>query len=210
MKTSTTDPRNYIELLEVFRIGLINGLVDKDEIIKWADSIIQQDEQPDSFIIELSLCCSMNINDVVSIINEFIGESKPVISGRVILGLAYRLYNEKRIVLRKVTSTIDWLTWHGEPTEKEKSLMYGLDEELNCAESGIYGTIEGVEEEVLLFLEIYKDFSIDNFSKWSEINKTIDQKAEDLVIRINAERDEMTAEYERQQAKKNWWKFWIK
>ena len=52
----TTNPRDFIELLEVFSIALTNGLIDKKEVIKWADNIITQDEKPDYFVIELSLC----------------------------------------------------------------------------------------------------------------------------------------------------------
>ncbi len=189
MKVQTTNIRDYIELLEVFHIGLTNGLLDKKEVIKWADNIIQQDEQPDYFVIELSLCGHRSINDIVSLINEFVGEPKPVVSGRVILGFAYRQYIKKLIPLRKVTAAIYWLVWQGELTETEKSFMYGLDEDLDCAESGIYGTVEAVEKETLRFIEIYKDFSIDNFDKWSEVNKTIDEKVKELSVIVNAERE---------------------
>ncbi len=208
MTVQTTNIRNYIELLEVFRIGLTNGLLEKEEVINWADQIIQQSAQPDYFVIELSLCGHKSINDIVSLINEFAGEPKPVVSGRVILGFAHRQYTKKLITLRKVTATIYWLVWQGELSETEKSFMYSLDEDLDCAESGIYGTVEAVEKEALRFIEIYKDFSIDNFNKWSEINTTIDKKVEELSVMVNAEREEIMKEHKRKTSKRDWWKFW--
>lgn len=203
----TTNIRNYIELLEVFHIGLTNGLLDKGEVIRWADNIIKQDEQPDYFVIELSLCGHKSINDIVSLINEFVGEPKPIVSGRVILGFAYRQYSKKAISLRKVTTAIYWLVWQREFTEAEKSFMYGLDEDLDCAESGIYGTVEAVEMETLRFIEIYKDFSIDNFDKWGEINNVIDEKVKELSKIVIAEGEQIMNE-QRTTPRKHWWKFW--
>jgi hypothetical protein len=160
----------------VFQIGLTHGMLDKEEVIRWADNIIQQDEQPDHFVIELSLCGHKSINYIVSLINEFVGEPKPVVSGRVILGLINKQYVKKLIPLRKVTTAIYWMKELSELTETEICFMYWLDDNLDGAELGSYGTVEGVEIETLRFLEDYKDFSICNFDKWTEINKTIDEK----------------------------------
>lgn len=208
MTVQTTNIRDYIELLEAFRIGLTNGLLNKEEVIKWADNIIQQDEEPDYFVIELSLCGHKSINDIVSLINEFVGEPKPIVSGRMILGFVYRQYIRKRIPLRKVTAAMYWLNLEDHLTETEKGFMYGLDEDLDCAESGMYGTVEAVEKAAMRFIEIYKDFSIDNFDKWSEINRTIDEKVKELSVIVNAEREEIIKEHQRTTSKKVWWKFW--
>jgi hypothetical protein len=124
----TTNPKDFLELLEVFHIALSNGLLDKKEIIKWADEIIIKNSEPDYFIIELSLCGQKTTNDIISLLNEYIGEEKPQISGRVILGFLYRKYLDKQTTLKTVVGTIYWITWKTELPDEEKSFMYGLDD----------------------------------------------------------------------------------
>uniref|UniRef100_UPI00260FE01A hypothetical protein n=1 Tax=uncultured Mucilaginibacter sp. TaxID=797541 RepID=UPI00260FE01A len=187
----TTNPHDFIELLEVFSIALTNGLLDKSEVVKWADRIITSDSEPEYFIIELSLCGHKTLNDIVSLINEFIGKNKPQVSGRVILGFLYKQYLARKITLRKVVSTINWIVWQADLTDEEKSFMYGLDEDFECAEDGIYGTVEAVEKETICFLETYKDFQIDNYNDWKKIDETINNKIALLLETIRQEQAEL-------------------
>jgi hypothetical protein len=203
----TTNPKDFIELLEVFSIALTNGLLDKKEVIKWADNIITNDNEPDYFIIELSLCGHKNINDIVSHLNEYIGQEKPQVSGRVILGFMHRQYLAGKITLRKVVGTINWIVWQADLTEDEKSFMYGLDEDYDCAEEGIYGTVEAVKKETLRFLDIYKDFHIDNFKDWKIIDSTIDEKIKVLSMIVKKENEEFIKN-QNTFMKKKWWKIW--
>lgn len=182
MTLKTTNPKDFIELLGVFGIALTNNLLDKNEVIKWADDIITNDSEPDYFIIELSLCGHKNLNDIVSLLNTYIGEEKPQISYRVILGFLYRQYVARQITLKKVLSTVDWIVWKANLTNEEKSFMYGLDEEFYCAEEGIYGTVKDIEDKTLRFLEIYKDFEINSYKKWNTIDATIENKIKFLNL----------------------------
>lgn len=69
---------------------------------------------------------------------------------------------------------MNWIVWQADLTDEEKSFLYELEDNYDCAEGGIYGTVEKVEKETLRFLEIYKDFQIDNFKAWKLIDATID------------------------------------
>ena len=194
-------------MLEVFSIALTNGLLDKNEVIKWADNIITNDNEPDFFIIELSLSGHKNLNDTVSLLNEYIGKEKPQVSGRVILGFLHRQYLAGKITLRKVVGAVNWIVWQADLTDEEKSYMYGLDEEYDFAEEGIYGTVEAVEKETLRFLEIYKEFQIDNYKDWRKIDTTIESKIKvlsDIVKRENEEFSKVQAA----RTKRKWWKLW--
>ncbi len=205
----TTNPRDFIELLEVFSIALTKGLLDKEEVIKWADNIITQDDKPDYFIIELSLCGHKSINDIISLINEYVGQDKPKISGRIFLGLLYSAYLTGHVKLDKVTRAIYWIVWEDRLTEDEKSLIYGIDEDYDCAIGGIYGSVEIVEKEVLRFLEIYKDFQINNFDDWKEIDITIEPKVIQLSELVRQE-NKIIITTQAEPKKKVWWKFWEK
>nr|MCU0348865.1 hypothetical protein [Saprospiraceae bacterium] len=177
----TTNPKEFVELLEVFRIAIINGILDKKEVIQWADSIISRDIEPDIFIIELSLCESKSVHDISSLINEFIGEEKTKLSSRVVLGLLFKKSTEGNIDLEKVNNTLSWLVWQTDLTEEESSLMYGAEDYYYLAKEGSHGTIDRIKAETLAFLEIYKDFRIDNFDEWKEVDATIHPKVISLV-----------------------------
>ena len=207
MTVQTTSLKNSIELLEVFHIGLVNGLMDKQEVVKWADDIIQKDEQPDYFVIELSLCGHKSVNEMVSLINEFIGEPKPAVSGRVILGLLYHRYINGQVTLKNVVGSMNWIIWQGQLTEEEKRFMYGLDDRYDLAVDLIYSTVDAIEKEALRFLEIYKGFSIDNFERWGEINNTIEERVKELTLVVSAEQEKITEELKRTRGEE-WWKFW--
>ena len=206
----TTNIRNYIDLLGMFNIGLENGLLEKQEIVKWADTIILQDEQPDYFVIELSLCGHKSVNDIVTLLNEIIGASTPQISGRVILGLLYHRYVDRQLPLKKVVDLLYWLILYGQCSEEEKSFMYELDDRYSLAIDNIYGTVEAVEKATLRFIELYKEFRIDNFDKWSEVNRTIDQKITNLKTVVEEENKALIQGSGKTILKKAWWKFWAK
>jgi hypothetical protein len=177
----TTNPKEFIELLDVFVIALTNNLIDKFEIIKWTDQIVISDEEPDEFIIELSLYGDKNINDFITLINEFIGLDKPILSGRVILALLYHKYKSGQIDLGKITFSIDWLVVHSKLSETEKGFLYGLDDEYLLAKSKIAGVLIEIEKWTLDFLAIYSDFTMDNFEEWKEINKQVEINIEEIV-----------------------------
>lgn len=203
----TTNPKDYIELLKVFSAGLMNGILNKNEVIQWADSIITQDEEPDDFVIELSLCGHKSLNEMVAVLNEFIGQVKPQISGRVVLGCLYRQYLSGKITLRKVVETVDWMVWQTNLSDEEKSFMYGLEDDYHCAEEGIYGTLEEVEKKTLRFLEIYKDFQIDHFNEWALIDAGIDDKIKVLSAIVDKENEDLLKN-QRAMTKRKWWKWW--
>jgi hypothetical protein len=201
----TTNPKDYLGLLDVFSIALTNGLIDKSDVIKWADNIIQKDIDPDPFIIDLSLCGHKSINDIISLINEYVGLERPQVSGRVILGFLHKQYLGGQITLQKVAHSLNWVVWQTDLTEAEKSLMYGLEEDYDLAVDNIMGTVEGMEKEILRVIEIYKDFNIDNFIDWPAINKDIDNKIQELTLIISKEQSTIRQSL---QSTKKWWKFW--
>lgn len=176
----TTDPNNYVELLDVFNIALSVGIIDKFFIINWADEIIKNEDSPNEFIIELSLCGHKDINYVISLINEFVGSNKSSISSRVILAILYHKYKKGQINLQKVTYTINRINWQGELTEIEKKLIYGLDDDFELAHNGIKGSLKEVEKFTLLFLSLYKEFTLENFENWNELNESIVSKIEEF------------------------------
>ena len=41
---------------------------------------------------------------------------------------------------------MNWIVWQADLTDEEKSFLYELEDNYDCAEGGIYGTVEKVEK----------------------------------------------------------------
>ena len=63
------------EQAEVNRIGLISGLLSRQDVIGWADSIIEAYDSPDSAIIDISLMGSADLPGLVSALYDVTGEA---------------------------------------------------------------------------------------------------------------------------------------
>ncbi len=61
------------DILCYFRMGLVTGLIEKQEVIAWADRVILQSEIPDSDIIDLSLAGKLPYSQMVRMLTEFQG-----------------------------------------------------------------------------------------------------------------------------------------
>jgi hypothetical protein len=200
---STTNPKDFLELLTVFHFGLTNGCIDKHEIINWADAIIKKDTEPDIFIIELSLCGHKNNSDIITLISGFFKIERTQLTERVILGFLHRQLVDKQVELRKFLQIIRSLAWDSDLTYDEKIFIYQLDDDFDNTVNGIYSSVELVEKDAIRFTEIYKDFRIDNFHSWGEINKTIEERVQRLLEIVKNEQEITKA-----QTKQKWWRFW--
>ena len=168
-------------MLSVFRIGLLHGFISPKEVTAWADTLIEQDEQPDYFIIELSLSGQGKSEKQLSLLNEFIGQQPPSLSGRIILGLLHQKLNSGQLPLQKVVRAMYWLHREADFTDLEKSLIYGFDDDYDLAVSNTWGSLTQVEESVKQFLEVYKDFQLGNAQQWKELGNTVEPKLQALL-----------------------------
>ena len=166
----------YLIRLEVFSIALSNGLMSKSEVIKWADHILLESAHPDHLVIELSLLENKSTNEIISTLNGYLKGINHKISGRIVLGMLYKLYHDEQIPFKKVLDTIDWLFWNGNLSIEEENIMEFFGLSYDFVEDGILDSIEDAKEEVLPFLENYKDFDLDDPSNWERINKSVENK----------------------------------
>jgi hypothetical protein len=105
----TTDPNHYINLIALFRVGLTHELISQDDISSWAEKIINNDTVPDSFIIDLFFASQKDINETITLIDNFVYNKDHSLLKRVLFSLMYRNYIENKIELNKVLSSINWL-----------------------------------------------------------------------------------------------------
>jgi hypothetical protein len=201
-----TNPKDILPVLHLVRSGLASGLLNKEQVVYWADKIITRDEKPDIFFIDLALSSSKSKNDVIHYISDYLNFEDPVIQGRPLLGLLYKQYTTRQINLEQAVSKLFRLKFEAVFTEREESYIYSLENDYDCAANNIYGTLEDVEVELNKFLNFYKEYSIDNFENWEKLDLTLENEI-DKDIEWQQEQDRLN-----QSAtiieEKPWWKFW--
>lgn len=191
----STKPQDFPLLLEVFRDGLACGLISKDEIVAWADGIIKNDDEPDYFFIELSL--SPDINGIAEVLDKYISWSKSPIPLRVIFGLIHQkliadvINSDLAITFTERTPFCETLT----PFE------YGSIYEFEDYELFYPDNSEGLEETVVKFLSLYKDFNLSNYDQWFEINCRTEEILKEEKAKADVANEIFQKKWERRLAK---------
>lgn len=201
-----TNPKDILTTLHLIRAGLASGLLTKKEVIDWADKFISKDEQPDIFFIELALSNTKSTKEVLYYISDYLNFETPAIQGRPLLGLLYKQYKNQQLNLEQTVRILFRLIFEATFTDKEEGYIYSIDSDFDCAKNNIYGKIEDVEKETDKFLSFYKDYSINNFEQWNDLDKTVEENIEkDYQLhkqQIETYRQTFVNE------NKPWWKFW--
>ncbi len=201
-----TNPKDILTTLHLVRAGLASGLLTKKEVIDWADKIISKDEQPDIFFIDLALSNSKNTKEVLYYFSDYLNFENPVVQGRPLLGLLYKQYKNQQLNLEQIVRILFRLNFEATFTDKEESYIYSIDNDFDCAKDNIYGKIEDVEKETDKFLSFYKDYSINNFEQWNDLDKIVEENIE-KDYQLHRQQIEIYAQTFVNESKP-WWKFW--
>ena len=203
----STNPKDILTTLHLIRAGLASGLLTKEEVIDWADKIITKDEKPDIFFIDLVLSSLKSKNDIIHYFSDYLYFENPAVRGRPLLGLLYKQYKTGQINLEQTTSKLFRLKLEAIFNEREESHIYWIDNEYDCAKHKIYGTIEDVQTQLDNFLILYKDYSLDNYAQWHDLDKYVDFKLEQ-EYRLQQEKVNMNSQNTAMENRRPWWKFW--
>lgn len=147
---------------EVCRIGLVTGLFTKNDVICWADKIIETQENVEYEIIEISLLGSSSKADIASKLSEVKGipDNKNIIN--IILGLYSDSYNANkfnaddictflyRLVSNKIDITISF--------DIEQKIHY-LSDGYYLASEGTYGDLKDICRDLKEFLDQFTDYA---------------------------------------------------
>ncbi len=195
----STNPNDILTTLHLIRAGLASGLLSKEEVIDWADKIVVKDEQPDIFFIDLAMSSSKSTNDIIHYINDLLNFDNPAVQARPLVGLLFKQFNNGQINLEQAVSKLFRLKFEAVFNEREEGYIYSLENDYDCAKHGIYGSLQIVQQDLEKFLSFYKDYSIDNYEDWANLDKVVDSKLEEeYQLRLQDIKEET----------KRWWKFW--
>lgn len=161
----TTKPNDFLPLLEVFRLGLSKGIVQKNDVIQWADKIINDTDAPDYFFIELSL--GNNANNLIEIIGQYVKPPYGPICYRVLLALIYHRHPIQNVTeVEKVAILVGSISSWDILTSFETDTIYMFDD------YDIYylPDLTQLQVELINFLSIYEAFTLENYEQWADIN----------------------------------------
>ena len=140
------------EEAEHFRVALAMGLLDRGEVVAWADRIIMDLDNPPGKIIEVSLAGARPADELERLLADIPGPADVALAAHAVLGILRERLEAGAVTL---ASAVDMLwTYHQVAAipESEKLQASVISYLLDSAIDGYYGTIEGVREEVLRFL----------------------------------------------------------
>jgi len=190
-------PSDFSLLLVVFREGLLRGLISKEEIIAWADEIIQAEDEPDYFFIEMSL--SGNTNNLLAILNEYVTASDSVILSRVILGLLYQKLADQTIDIKKVLDVLNQINFNNIITSFENENIYYLDDKRDyIVYSGNDPDYVEITKSTTEFLSYYSGFTLTNYDNWTEINQQVEEQLKVAAAEQTKANEIRMAEYAKQ------------
>jgi hypothetical protein len=139
--------------------GLLHDLVSVQEVVGWADAEIAARERPHPALIEVAMGGRLTPGELASELDPL---TRGCDEGKQIdrlLGLMYRRLSRDPKTAPRIASTLysfayaNLLPGGGDPGGH----MFYLDDALDLASSGVYGTVEGVLEEMLQYLAPYAD-----------------------------------------------------
>ena len=162
-------------LLSVFYVGLRNGIISKQEVVDWADAMINQTDEPEYFLIEISL--SNDVNDLISLIDKRRAVSPGKLVHRVIFGVVYNKLLSGEIDIKKASAIFsDNMYRYFSPGAYEQGRLYQLEDDFDSIgmnEGNLYSDTE-MTNMVLEFLQTYKAFNLTNYAEWEQINVAVE------------------------------------
>lgn len=178
---SSPKPQDFPLLLEVFRDGLARGVVSKDKVVAWADDIIKNTDEPDFFFIELSM--AGNVNRLIEVFDLHNTSDETRLSARVLLGLIHKRLTDDDDILtvEDAAELVGSLESFDKMTPFERNKIFLFEEYCMF----YLPDVALLQVEITDFLGIYKDFNLENYTQWPQINS----KVEETVTQKQIEED---------------------
>ncbi|KNY25503.1 hypothetical protein [Pseudobacteroides cellulosolvens] len=121
---------------EIYRIGLIVGYFLKDDVISWADKIIETQEKIDYEIIEVSLLSSSSKTNIVSKLSDIDGIVDEQLVINVLLGLCSVGYISNKFSDDEICTMLYRLV----SNKTDISINYEIEKKIHYLSDGYYLT----------------------------------------------------------------------
>jgi len=198
-----TNPTDIIQFIHQMRSGLVVGLITKEEVIEWAESIVTTDKTPDIFFIDLVLLSSKSNNEIINYLGEYLNFDGESFSGRPLFHMLNKRMESKDILLSKVINTLYRIANETKVSDYESYFIYTIENDHSLAIDNITGELTEIDQRLRYFLRTYKDYTFENFNNWSSLDKVIDH-----TYRLEKETSEINNESIVENIQRKWWQFW--
>ena len=176
-------------------------------MIRWVDTEIKRVPELPTWMTDLSLSETTNINELITLLDRVVGPNKQLLPARIVMGNLFRYLESGSIRSDKATQVLDWLARHTPLTTEEKYIISGLDDKLQLAKSKTFGETKEVETEVIRFLSVYRNFTLESDDKWSNVTAAVKVPLLTVFNKIRKEQAEFI-EKQRISGWKSFWRFW--
>jgi hypothetical protein len=149
---------------EVYRIGLVTGLFIKNDVIKWADKIIEDEENIEYEIIEISLMQNSKTADIALKLDEINGIPNNQDVLYTFLGLCSYAYAKNKFSDDEICTFLYRLvasqTYIRLESDIEQKIHY-LSDGYYLASEGTYGDLNVICKDLKNFLDLYSEYAKD-------------------------------------------------
>jgi hypothetical protein len=164
------------DFLSVLRILLRTGIVDKRELVDWADKEISKSDAPADYLIEFSLIGAKNVNEICELMDRLSDNSKSRTSGRALVGLIADAIKKRIIDHKRGFEILYSVQSEFELTELEKNYINHADDGLELALNQVWGDNDEVQSKIKSFLKCYQGFTLNNVDEWSKISFDVEER----------------------------------
>jgi hypothetical protein len=147
---------------EVYRLGILIGLFTVQDVIRWADNIIERLDEPPYEVIEISLSSKEKPVDVCSKLKTFSGIlNNDDLAPKIIIGLL----NEYFLSTKNVSEVFTMLSRLSEHLQLEETNEWiedeiiFLDDAFYLADQNIYGDLQEVGNNLRNFLTQFEEYA---------------------------------------------------
>ncbi|WP_294222665.1 hypothetical protein [uncultured Chryseobacterium sp.] len=167
----TENIRDHQNLLKVFSVLRKYGIIKNKEIVGWADAVLASEDASEYGFIEISTATSTL--QLINILDRVSTNANQEIVCRAILGVLYHLLADKSIEFNDSLPVISEISCEEKLMQDEQFLLYGFSEPLLYELQGPYKGFRIYKQNLIEFLHLYKDFSLENYQEWIFINEMI-------------------------------------
>ncbi|BCB05138.1 hypothetical protein KH172YL63_32710 [Bacillus sp. KH172YL63] len=144
---------------EVYRLGLLIGFFSIQEVIIWADTLIEQLDKPPYEIIMLSLSSKDDICTVERKLSEIKGEYDTELLPKIIMGLMNDYLHDKENTGRVIKSLEQLLKYLPSNDDEIESEIHFLSDGYYLAHQNIYGEEQEVLDNLRVFLQQFRGYT---------------------------------------------------
>src|SRR5262245_13191907 len=137
---------------EILRRCLELGVVERRDVIAWADARIAQDDPPDVSITDVALAVGRSAADLSGLLRGVPGTpDRAAYLGGVFRQMRILLMGNPT-ALRLVAHALYQMVLEGEcPSAEAKGAMYAFDDTIELARGGVFGDLNKIRAELLRF-----------------------------------------------------------